>query len=88
MLLVRFTQCPQGIDREHGVQGLEIAGEDGVFHPVTDVYMRWENWALPVKSPEVDHPVTVRYGWGDFVPGNLHNSFGQPFVPFCLTVKE
>ena len=88
MLLVKFTSCPNGIDREHGVIGLEIAGEDGVFYPVEDVYMRWQNWELQVKSPEVPHPVTARYGWGDFRPGNLHNAEGLPFVPFCLTINK
>lgn len=88
MLLVRFTECPNGIDREHGVETLEIAGEDGVFHPVTDVYMRWQNWELQVKSADVEHPVAVRYGWGDFRPGNLHNAEGLPFVPFNLVMEK
>ena len=87
MLLVKFTSCPNGIDRESGVVGLEIAGEDGVFYPVEDVTMRRQNFELLVKSSKVPHPVTVRYGWGDFRPGNLHNSEGLPFVPFSLTIK-
>ncbi len=87
MLLVWFSNCPNGIDREQGVEGLEVAGADGVFHPVTSVYMDWKESNLQIKCEAVEHPVTVRYGWGDFRPGNLHNSEGLPFVPFCLNVE-
>ncbi len=86
-LIVNMTNCPNGVDREFGIEGLEIAGADGVFHPVTEARMPWQG-ALLVKSAEVPCPVEARYGWGDFAPGNLHNAEGLPFIPFDLKVSE
>lgn len=85
-LVVKTENCPEGIDRMADIKGLEIAGADGVFHPVTNAFYMY-NGGLMVSSPEVADPVTVRYGWGDFNPGNLHGADGLPFVPFCLSVE-
>ncbi|MBQ0086798.1 MAG: sialate O-acetylesterase [Bacteroidales bacterium] len=87
VLLVQLANCPEGIDRQHGIEGLEVAGQDGVFHPVEDAFMSWSDGNLRVSSPDVPNPVTVRYGWDDFCPGNLHGSDGLPLVPFCLKVE-
>ena len=71
--------CPEQLG------GLEVAGADGVFHPV-DV-ARMERGRLVVRSGAVREPRTVRYGWGDFKPGNLHAVSGLPLTPFELTVE-
>lgn len=86
VLLVQLANCPEGIDRQHDIVGLEVAGQDGVFHPVGDAFMVWGDGNLRISSPDVPNPVTVRYGWDDFCPGNLHGSDGLPLVPFCLSV--
>lgn len=88
MLLVKLANCSNGIDRNHGIDSLEIAGEDGEFHPVSDVYMLSPDCELQVMSPDVAYPVAVRYGWGDFCPGNLHNVDGLPVVPFNLVMNQ
>ena len=71
------------------IQGLEVAGEDGVFYPVkAATFNVWESRWLRVWSDEVERPVTLRYCWGDFVPGNLRTVFGQALAPFSLTVTD
>ena len=35
-----------------------------------------------VYSPEVEHPVAVRYGWADYPVVNLWNKAGLPASPF------
>lgn len=86
VLLVSTVGCPNGTSRMKDIEGLEIAGEDGNFYPVREAYMQWDIGKLRVSSPMVKDPVCVRYGWGDFVPGNLCNAEGLPFVPFCLSL--
>ena len=87
-IYVKATDCRRGISRNHGVKGLEIAGPDGKFFEVGDVWYDNAQEALRISSPEVPNPVAVRYGWGDFVPGNLANRYGLPFSPFNLTVEQ
>ncbi|NLZ20023.1 MAG: sialate O-acetylesterase [Bacteroidales bacterium] len=82
---VRLSECPDGLDRWRGIEGLEVAGADGVFYPVREA--RTDGATLFVRCDAVPAPRTVRYGWGDFVPGNLHSCAGLPLSPFCLTVE-
>ena len=39
-------------------------------------------YAIRVSSDKVPNPVAVRYGYGPFKPGNLHNTEGLPAYPF------
>ncbi len=39
-------------------------------------------YAVRVSSDKVPNPVAVRYGFGPFKPGNLHNTEGLPAYPF------
>ncbi|MBO4465214.1 MAG: sialate O-acetylesterase [Bacteroidales bacterium] len=80
-VVIRFSNCSNGVDRERGIEGLEICGPDGVFYPVTELWCEWGG-LLHISCPDVPEPREVRYGWGDFVPGNLHNTEGLPFSPF------
>lgn len=79
---VVLTNCQNGLDRWAGIIGLEIAGADGVFYPVDFAPFDWQRSYIHVSSPNVPEPCEVRYGWGDFVPGNLHNVEGLPVSPF------
>ena len=88
VLLVTVTGCTNGLNRTREIEGLEIAGSDGIFHPVREASMEWGDGRLAVSSPDVTDPVCVRDGWGDFVPGNLGNAEGLPFVPFRLQVNQ
>ena len=81
---VRLSNTANGLDRWNGIEGLEVAGEDGEFKPVTTAYFDWQGHYLTIRHPEVAVPREVRYGWGDFRPGNLHNPEGLPVSPFDI----
>ena len=85
-VLIQLSNCSNGLDRVRGIQGLEICGADGVFYPVTDLWCEWGG-ILHIKSDDVPEPWEIRYGWGDFVPGNLHNSEGLPVSPFDIKLQ-
>ncbi len=84
---VECTQCEMGLRQIHGIEGLEVCGEDGRFYPVRDVQFDFQRHALVISSPDVFRICEVRYGWGDFVPGNLADR-SLPFAPFNLSVEE
>lgn len=59
--------------------GFQIAGADKVWHWAD---ARIEGDEVFVSSPEVPHPLAVRYGWADNPVCNLFNSEGLPAYPF------
>ncbi|MBR4298276.1 MAG: sialate O-acetylesterase, partial [Bacteroidales bacterium] len=87
-LAVELSNMPNGINRWMEIEGLEVAGSEGVFYPVTYAFFEPELKALRVRSEFVHDPCEVRYGWGDFKPGNLKNAEGLPVTPFKIRVEE
>lgn len=87
-LAVELTNMPNGINRWMEIEGLEVAGSEGVFYPVTYAYFEWEPKVLRIRSEFVPDPREVRYGWGDFKPGNLKNAEGLPVTPFRITSEN
>ena len=85
---VELTHCDNGLSRWMEIQGLEVAGSEGIFYPVTYAYFEWETKVLRVRSEFVHDPCQVRYGWGDFKPGNLKNTEGLPVSPFWLRLEK
>ena len=85
---VELTNCRNGLDRWRGVEGLEVAGSDGIFYPTTDAYLEWDGKTLRLNSVFVQDPCYVRYGWGDFKPGNMKTAEGLPVAPFNLKIEE
>lgn len=59
--------------------GFAVAGDDGRFF-WADANI--EGDTVVVSSPEVKHPVAVRYGWADNPDCNLYNRAGLPASPF------
>ena len=86
-ILVECSCAEWGLSRTHGIQGLEVCGGDGRFLPVQDVQFDSRTRTIHISHPEVADIVEVRYGWGDFVPGNLADIF-LPFAPFDLKVAQ
>ena len=86
-ICVELTNCPNGLSRWMEIEGLEVAGSEGVFYPVTYAYFEWETRVLRVRSEFVHDPCEVRYGWGDFNPGNLRNAEGLPVAPFWVKLQ-
>lgn len=71
-----------GICRNYDIQGFEIAGPDKIFHPADSVWLHWQTNEMVISSKNVPQPVAVRYGWRDFLPGNLHAGNYLPLIPF------
>lgn len=57
----------------------EVAGEDGIYHLATAVI---DGDKVKLKSREVLHPVSARYGWQPFTRANLVNAAGLPASTF------
>lgn len=69
----------------HAVDGpadlLELAGQDGIFHPAAcDV----ADCELHLTAPEVPHPVMARYAWVNYAKVHLFGQNGLPLAPFLL----
>jgi sialate O-acetylesterase len=78
---VHFDHTGNGLvgDADGHVNGFAIAGADHKF--------RWANAIIQgntvvVSSPDVPHPVAIRYAWGDSPICNLRNKEGLPASPF------
>ena len=80
-LRVQFYHVENGLYLTgDSVNGLEIAGEDKVFHSA-DGQITAQGQLL-VSSEKVANPVAVRYGFTDWVQGNLFNTFDLPVSSF------
>ena len=77
---VEFDHVGKGLEVRGGeLKGFAICGEDRKF-----VWAKAEivGNAVVVSSPEVLHPIAVRYGWSDCPVVNLWNKDGLPASPF------
>lgn len=84
-LRVQLSNCEfNGLDRWMEIQGLEVCGSDGIWKPVETAMYIWEGKFLKIGTEGIDGACQVRYGWGDFKPGNLHNADGLAVAPFWL----
>lgn len=79
---VAIDSPSDGICRNYDIEGFEVAGADKVFHPADSVWLHWQTNEMVVSSKDVPVPVAVRYGWRDFLPGNLHGGNYLPLIPF------
>jgi sialate O-acetylesterase len=80
-LRVRFEHAQNGLATRDGnaPSHLEVAGEDGVFHPATGAIEGSDLW---VSSPAVSAPKQVRFAWDEEAISNLMNREGYPVAPF------
>jgi sialate O-acetylesterase len=79
-VLLSFTNAPHGFFcTDSTINGFEIAGKDKVFHPAkATIYKNF----IRVEDDEVTDPASVRYGFKDWVKGDLYNTEGLPVAPF------
>ena len=61
------------------LSGFTIAGED---HRFVNAEARIEGDRVVVRSPQVEKPAAVRYGWANYPTGNLWTHAGLPASPF------
>ena len=86
LVKVIMSGAPNGYDRTHMIEGLEVVDAAGKVHRITDITHDWQgNFLVDVKA--ITDPREVRYCWGDFIPGNLHNVEANPAAPFCCPIE-
>ena len=79
---VRFAPATLGgglVVKGSQLRGFAVAGADQQFHWAT---ARLVGPEVVVESPQVPHPVAVRYDWADNPNGTLDNRAGLPAPPF------
>ncbi|WP_394341093.1 sialate O-acetylesterase [Parabacteroides pacaensis] len=76
-----FLHVEEGFNRKDHIIGFEIAGMDKIFYPASAI-VDLKSKQVVVFSEEVKEPVAVRYGFRNYLPGNLCNSRELPMVPF------
>lgn len=82
-----FENADGGLSPNGPVEGFEVAGTDGVFHPAEAV-IPLSQLGLTVKKPDrVDEIKAVRYCFRNFCIGQVHDMMGMPLKPF-RTDKE
>ncbi len=85
---IHFSSTGKGLEfrNENLPSGFAIAGEGHAF--VWAKARIIDNETIEIWSPEVEHPVAVRYAWGDNPDANLYNKEGLPAVPFRTNGSE
>ena len=80
-VVLRFLSADDGLQALGGgpLSGFTVAGKDRIFHPAQAAI---EGRSVVVSSPEVPHPIAVRYGWAGFPQVNLANAAGLLASPF------
>ena len=64
------------------IEGFELAGADGKFHPARAERRRPDPTVLYVSAYAVGEPKYVRYNFKNCSIGHLWDAFGQPVIPF------
>lgn len=78
--VLRFRHAQEGLVAQGGeLTGFTIAGPD---HKWVNAHAEIQGDRVVVSSPEVAHPVAVRFGWADYPVVNLTNRAGLPASPF------
>ncbi|MDE3103594.1 MAG: sialate O-acetylesterase [Acidobacteriota bacterium] len=82
---VWFSHAASGlVVRGSSLPGFEVAGVTGDFVPA-EAYV--EGNSIVVRSPQVTHPVRVRYGWQNSPVCVLFNGAGLPASPFQVSTR-
>jgi sialate O-acetylesterase len=69
------------VESDEALRWFEICGRDGIWKAATANIVAKNK--IEVYSPEVNHPVNVRYAWSSYCDGvNLYNSAGLPAAVF------
>lgn len=63
----------------------EIGGADGIFLPAE---VSLGEGGVTVWNKQIEHPVSVRYGWQPFTRANIVNRTGLPLTTFRMDIKR
>jgi len=86
VLCIEFRNCEKGVNRYVGITALELCYINGDIVPVSQIDFK-HGGKMIIKCNKPEEVKCVRYGWGDFVPGNLKSVEGLPFFPFELPIE-
>ena len=79
-VLIKFDFAENGLySPDDLINNFELASDDKIFYPA-DAKIMWNY--LEVQSDQVKNPVHVRYGWKNYLIGNLFNIKGLPASSF------
>ncbi|MHB0999456.1 MAG: sialate O-acetylesterase [Armatimonadota bacterium] len=79
-IVLEFDNIGSGLMAKGGdLTGFAIAGDDRKF---VWAHASIQGGRVVVSSPQVDHPVAVRYGWANYPVVNLYNKESLPASPF------
>jgi sialate O-acetylesterase len=77
---LRFENAQNGLTSfGKPLTNFEVASEDHVYYPAE---ARIVGEGIRVTSDKVKEPVAVRYGYTDWVEGEVYNTEGLPLAPF------
>lgn len=79
-VVLSFVHADNGFNRMKGMEGFEVAGADREFYPAKAELLGKNQ--IVVVCDKVSSPVSVRYAFHDYSPGNVANLRGLPLVPF------
>ncbi|MDE6140426.1 MAG: sialate O-acetylesterase [Alistipes sp.] len=79
---VYYKNAHDRLSLEGDICGFEVCGEDGRFYTAKAKRDDFNSATLTVWAEEVTEPVAVRYGFRNFLPGNVRNNWGLPALPF------
>ncbi|MEO9474008.1 MAG: sialate O-acetylesterase [Cyclobacteriaceae bacterium] len=80
IIRVYFDHAENGLMITEPIEGnFKVAGENGVFE---NANVKVEGSTLVLSSKKVPQPKYVRYGWSNWVQGNLFNQEGLPASSF------
>ncbi len=88
---VTFQSVGGGLrgDADGTVQGFELAGPDGVFHPARARLNAAERaGGVDVVAAAVPMPRAVRFGFRNFMPVSLFSAEGLPAEPFRTDIPK
>ncbi len=81
-IYINVENAPRGLcPMWTSLDGFEIAGEDGVFHPAF-AEIETKSCRLAVSSKDVPEPKNVRYAFHNYPKMSVYSSFGLPLLPF------
>lgn len=91
-LQLRFSSADDGLElRENADPAFELAGDDGVFIPATEVQLTGDpksNATLLVRAQSLPSPSAIHYAWQAYPNTPLYNRAGLPASPFIRRVSE
>lgn len=78
-VVVRVANASGGLVANQNPTGFEVAGDDQEFYPAS-AFVRKNK--ITVQSDKVTAIRSVRYCFGGWIPGTIHNREGLPLLPF------